>query len=101
MEPSSIVGAAGSIAVPVSSSNSRRATAIEVGSAAVGLALRDRPVAKVALGEIGPARVREQDLEWAVGVAAPPVEQDPGARPFSHRVDGRARPVDRGGPQPD
>ena len=59
-------------------------TAIDPAVPAIRLALRDRPVTKVALREVGPARVGEKDLEWSVGVGAAPVEQDPGAGSFAH-----------------
>jgi hypothetical protein len=79
---------------------------------AIGLTLRDRPVAGVAVHEVGPAGMGEEHLDPAaaepaaaaelaapgpaepVGPAGPPVEQDPRTRPFTHRgPDGRAGTV--------
>ena len=79
MLPSSIGSPSGG-GWPVSSSNSRRATADEL-LVAVGLALRDRPVAGVAVPEERTAGVGEQDLE---PTAPRPEEQDAGARPWCH-----------------
>ena len=50
-------------------------------SSAVGLALRDRPVALVAVREERPARVGEQDLEPTI---PRPEEHDSGACPWCH-----------------
>ena len=92
IDPSSIVGAAASIAGPGLLLELAPRDGLETLARAVRLALRDRPVAHVALREVRPARVREQHLEPAVRAARPAVEQDPGARSFAHRaVDGRSR----------
>ena len=59
---------------------------------AIGLALRDRPVALVPAREERAARVTEQDLRLAGGHGTAK-EEDPGALPDSHRriVGGPAR----------
>ena len=92
IEPSGMAGAVGSIGVPVSSTNSRRATTSSGSARSSGSPFGMVQSPRSRSTKIRPARMREQHLEPPAGRAA--IEEDPGARSVGHRgSDGRARTV--------